>query len=193
MRVKEDAKLTNIYQATINLTSKVGISGLKMSLIAKEAHIATGTIYLYFKNKNELLNAVYAHLKSEGLGTLMGKIDHLPIHAQLYRLWEIAFEYYVSNHAKSIFMEQFEVSSIISTENKELEEDTIVFLNTTLDKAKAQGIIKNINNHLIVSLILGFLKDLSFKATTAVIESNEEIKHISYSMCWDAICKNINE
>ncbi|MEO1031212.1 MAG: helix-turn-helix domain-containing protein, partial [Bacteroidota bacterium] len=74
MRTKDENKLMAIFDATVHLTATVGIAGLKMSLIAKEAEIAAGTIYLYYKNKKDLLNAVYKNLKSEGIFSVMGKI-----------------------------------------------------------------------------------------------------------------------
>ena len=185
----EANKLERIFSATLALVSKVGIAGIKMSSIAEEANIATGTVYLYFKNKSELLNALYAKLKREGIFSIMGKIDHLPTHIQLYKLWSIAFEYHVTSHCKSIFMEQFEFSPLISKENIALEEDTILFLNQTLDRAKSEGIIKDLNNHLITSLILGFLRNLAQKYSLDLINITPETKDSAYALCWDAIKK----
>jgi len=187
---KTNNKLESIFKATVTLTANVGIAGLKMSAIAEEAQMATGTLYLYFKNKNVLLNAVYNELKTQGIVATIGKIEHLPIHVQLYKLWEIAFDYHVSNHTKSLFMEQFELSSIISEENKALEENAGNFLDATLNTAKEKGIIKDIDNHLINSLILGFLKDVSLKVSKGIINKDEKLKDVAYSMCWDAIKKN---
>ncbi|WP_299364057.1 TetR/AcrR family transcriptional regulator [Winogradskyella sp.] len=187
MRTKDENKLFAIFDATVSLTAKVGIAGLKMSLIAKEADIAAGTIYLYYKNKQDLLNAVYANLKSEGIFSVIGRIEHLPIQVQLFRLWEVAFEYHVANNNKSIFIEQFELSPMISPENKILEEDSISYLQKTLEEAKKKGIVKPIDNHIIISLILGFMKHLVVQATKDVLDTNEEVKLLCYSMCWDAI------
>ena len=193
MRTKDQNKLMAIFDATVRLTARVGIAGLKMSSIAKEAEIAAGTIYLYYKNKQELLNAVYSNLKTEGIFSVMGKIEHLPIQVQLFRLWEVAFEYHVTNVNKSIFIEQFELSPMISVENKTMEIDSMSYLHKTLDEAKKNEIVKPINNHIIISLIIGFMKDLSVQATNGIIDANEEVKHLCYSMCWNAIHKNNNE
>ena len=193
MRTKDERKLMAIFDATVNLTAKVGIAGLKMSLIAKEADIAAGTIYLYYKNKKELLNAVYSNLKSEGIFSVIGKIEHLPIQVQLYRLWEVAFEYHVAHNNKSIFIEQFELSPMISSENKTLEEDSISYLHSTLEEAKKRSIVKSIDNHIIISLILGFMKHLAAQATKGILDTSEDVKHLCYAMCWNAIRENDNE
>ncbi|WP_299519270.1 TetR/AcrR family transcriptional regulator [Winogradskyella sp.] len=193
MRTKDENKLMAIFDATVSLTAKVGIAGLKMSLIAKEAEIAAGTIYLYYKNKKDLLNAVYTNLKSEGIFSVIGKIEHLPIQVQLFRLWEVAFEYHVANINKSVFIEQFELSPMISSENKVMEEDSMSYLHKTLEEAKKRGIVKPIDNHIIMSLILGFMKHLAAQATKDSLDTSEDVKHLCYSMCWNAIRENNNE
>lgn len=49
-----------IFDATDRLMAKEGLHHLSMHQLAKEAGIAAGTIYLYFKSKDELL-AKFAH------------------------------------------------------------------------------------------------------------------------------------
>lgn len=49
-----------IFDATDRLMAKEGLHHLSMHKLAKEAGIAAGTIYLYFKSKDELL-AKFAH------------------------------------------------------------------------------------------------------------------------------------
>ena len=53
------------------LVERVGLSGLTMAAIAREAGIATGTLYVYHRSKEELLNALYEQVK----GALVGLID----------------------------------------------------------------------------------------------------------------------
>ena len=61
----DDAKTEQIYQATLELVLKQGLSGLKMADVAAQAGLATGTVYIYFKDKDELINHLYAHLKAK--------------------------------------------------------------------------------------------------------------------------------
>lgn len=44
-----------IYEAAIAVLNEHGFDGLKMDRVAKAAEVATGTLYNYFKDKNELL------------------------------------------------------------------------------------------------------------------------------------------
>lgn len=53
---QSETKMTNqIFNATERLMASEGLHSLSMHKIAKEANISPGTIYIYFKNKDELL------------------------------------------------------------------------------------------------------------------------------------------
>ena len=53
MREKDPNKLAAIYKATLKTVLREGFSGLKMGSVAKEAGIATGTMYVYFESKED--------------------------------------------------------------------------------------------------------------------------------------------
>jgi AcrR family transcriptional regulator len=52
-------KRQGIQEAVATLMSREGIAGLTMEKVASEAGIAKGTLYLYFKSKEELLESVF--------------------------------------------------------------------------------------------------------------------------------------
>lgn len=55
MPQSETDMIERIFTATNDLMATVGLPNLSMHKIAKEAKISPGTIYIYFKNKDELL------------------------------------------------------------------------------------------------------------------------------------------
>ena len=55
MHQSETDMIERIFTATNDLMATVGLPNLSIHKIAKEAQISPGTIYLYFKNKEELL------------------------------------------------------------------------------------------------------------------------------------------
>lgn len=60
MRQSENEMTEQIFLATERLMAKEGLHHLSMHKIAKEASISAGTIYIYFKSKEELLKE-FAH------------------------------------------------------------------------------------------------------------------------------------
>lgn len=186
----KDDKLIRIFNATLSLTGKVGIAGLQMSSIAKEASIATGTLYLYFKNKKELLNALYHKLQKESAPALIDEISHLPIDIQLYKMWKIALERLVANNLRIVFLEQFLISPYVSEANRKLDTRFKDYLRKLLDKGKKEGLIKDKDSNMCISLIIGYLRNYS---SYLVNEKDgiltEKIIDQSFSLCWEALKK----
>ena len=57
-------KRNALVQATIGLVNNNGFHATPMSKIAKMANVSPATIYLYFENKQDLVNKVYLEVKS---------------------------------------------------------------------------------------------------------------------------------
>ena len=59
MKPRDDKKTEQIYCATLQLVKEHGLAGITMSDIAQAAKIATGTLYIYFSGKDELINDLF--------------------------------------------------------------------------------------------------------------------------------------
>jgi TetR/AcrR family fatty acid metabolism transcriptional regulator len=57
--MKDESKHQKILQAAIKVFSEKGFYNSRVSEIAKEASVADGTIYLYFKNKDDILISLF--------------------------------------------------------------------------------------------------------------------------------------
>ena len=57
--MKDENKHQKILQAAIKIFSEKGFYNSRVSEIAKEANVADGTIYLYFKNKDDILISLF--------------------------------------------------------------------------------------------------------------------------------------
>jgi TetR/AcrR family transcriptional regulator, fatty acid metabolism regulator protein len=62
MRVKEGNKEKDILEAAIKVFAKNGFHQSKIAQITEEANVATGSIYLYFRNKKEILLRIFETL-----------------------------------------------------------------------------------------------------------------------------------
>jgi TetR/AcrR family fatty acid metabolism transcriptional regulator len=67
--VVKDFRTTEIVRAARRVIAEAGFDDASMERIAHEAGVAKGTIYLYFRNKEELL----AHVAEHGYGELMAR------------------------------------------------------------------------------------------------------------------------
>ncbi|MCW2279427.1 TetR/AcrR family transcriptional regulator [Heliophilum fasciatum] len=71
--------------AAIELASQRGYEGATIKLIAEKCNVTVGTIYHYFKNKEDLFRqAVQERAFTSILATLLNDIDELPIEKGLF-------------------------------------------------------------------------------------------------------------
>ncbi len=55
---KDAAKYKGILDAAVNVMAKTGYHGAQVARIARAAGVADGTVYLYFKNKEDILISI---------------------------------------------------------------------------------------------------------------------------------------
>lgn len=58
-------KRVAILDATLNLLSKKGFHGFSIRDVAKESGVATGTVYIYFADRDDLIKQVYIRIVSD--------------------------------------------------------------------------------------------------------------------------------
>ena len=86
-RERLEAKEQSILKAATEAFSALGVDGTTMAEIARRAHIAEGTLYLYHKNKQDLLAVVVGNFSAElTTGALTAVDASLPVTEQLKQL-----------------------------------------------------------------------------------------------------------
>lgn len=62
MRVKEGNKERDIIDAAVKVFAEHGYHNSKISKIAETADVATGSVYVYYKNKEDILLTIFSEL-----------------------------------------------------------------------------------------------------------------------------------
>src|SRR5438552_6814062 len=75
--------------------------------IAKEANVSPATIYIYFENRQDMLNKTYTHVKREMAAVFIkGLKPELSVDEAFKVIWSNFHKYAVKNSAKFSFTEQ---------------------------------------------------------------------------------------
>lgn len=189
MKEKDPDKVTSIYRATLERVNEVGLEGLKMAEIAKRAQIASGTLYLYFSSKEELLNSLYRHLKLQQsyLKPASQMEAAQPLKLQLKAIWEQALKYRMAHYLEAFFLEQFYRSPALSEESKAVSDQIVSHLHTLLERGKNELIIKNLPNELLFCLLLGFLRETVSLCQAQNQAIDATLIDNTFVLCWDAL------
>ena len=75
MRIKDEHKQEAIIRATIKLVNKIGFVSSSVAKIAKEANVSPATIYIYYKNKDDLLVSTFLDIKQQMGAALLKGLD----------------------------------------------------------------------------------------------------------------------
>lgn len=63
MRLRDEQKKINISKAVFDITRSEGLSNLSISKISKHANISPATVYIYYKDKTDMLSQIYLEVK----------------------------------------------------------------------------------------------------------------------------------
>ncbi|GIO21747.1 TetR/AcrR family transcriptional regulator [Oceanobacillus sp. J11TS1] len=96
-------KYHQIIEAAVKVISENGYHGSQVSKIAKEANVADGTIYLYFKNKEHILVSLFKVKMGEFINQIVKAIEGTEFASdQLYTLIETHFQQLSSDYHLAI-------------------------------------------------------------------------------------------
>ena len=77
-RPKKDDKRARILQAAVRVFARKGYFAARVSEIARKAGVADGTIYLYFRNKEDILVSLFDEVMGAHLGVAREELRQAP-------------------------------------------------------------------------------------------------------------------
>lgn len=160
MRKKDDEKQKSIKKAVITCILKEGFHGTSMSKIAKIAGVSPATVYIYYQNKEKMLQDIYREYSEEVFNHLLSRISNSMDGKQLIE--ELIKSYYVyikDNEDIFNFVEQFSSCPVLSNGCGIM--NSIYNLYNLLDDLKNRKIIKNFRNDIILAVLFSPVKEIS--------------------------------
>jgi AcrR family transcriptional regulator len=96
--VVQEFRIQSIQEATMRVIARKGMAAATMQEIADEAGVAKGTIYLYFRDRDELVEKTF----ETAMHTLMARIDaaldrDVPIEEKLRGIMSAKFSFFDTN------------------------------------------------------------------------------------------------
>lgn len=144
------SKVEKIFSSALDLFTSKGFHGTPTSEIAKRAGVANGTLFHYFKTKEDLINNLYLHVKNELVEESVTGIDRIEsLKLKMEYLWSKTIQWAMSYPEKIFFIQQYMYSPYI-TSNTQEEVDNIkeVYVNLIQDGIE-NGEIKNVPVELV--------------------------------------------
>jgi AcrR family transcriptional regulator len=183
-------KQTEILKAALKLFVENGFHATPTSKIAKEAGVANGTLFHYYKTKDDLIIALYVDIKTRLSGCI--RIDDEKdedIKARCKRYFTEALQWGLENKTEFKFVQQFLSSPyLLLLAPEEIQKQSQVSLDLVREGIKTK-IIKALPADFINTLLASHLFGVNQYILTAQPSAADQKKLIneSFEMLWKMI------
>lgn len=152
----ENKKRKKIIEVSLQLFIKKGFQGTPTSLIAKEAKIATGTLFNYFRTKDILINEIFKKIKTEQKESILKDLDQAKtIKIKLKKFWNNLIIWEIENSDERKFLNYFKNSNFIIDDTKvEIDKNYKFLLDLFREIIDKKG-MKNINELMLMLNFIG--------------------------------------
>ena len=164
-RLAINDKRQAILRAAISVFARCGYFNSKVADIAREAGVADGTVYLYFKSKEEILHSIFDRSVEEALGAARKRVQRLTdpreklrqiAHMHLERLGadrDLAVVFQVELRGSTKFMEQFSAAGFA---------EYLTLIRSTFEEGQRAGLFRtDLNARVVAKVLFGALDEMA--------------------------------
>jgi len=146
-----------ILDACLSLFCESCFQETSTASISQKAGVATGTLFLYFESKQELVNELYLECKDDYASFIEEGIDkHSTFKAQIRHIWDRNLEWKLKNPEKLKFMMQFCSSPYITKMTQEKAMNRIRLTNDVVKRAVDNKEVNTSSTELLSAMISGY-------------------------------------
>ncbi|MCC9137395.1 TetR/AcrR family transcriptional regulator [Pontibacter silvestris] len=143
-----------IFESTLELVKDNGFHGTPMSMVAKNAGVAAGTIYHYFESKENLLCELFSYIRKQMIEAVQqGDDESIPYKDRFFGVCMNLYWFYINNPNVLKFFEQFVNSPY--NEKGSMSDDFNSLLFNFYQKGIKSGQIRNVTPEIASVLAHG--------------------------------------
>jgi TetR/AcrR family transcriptional regulator, repressor of fatR-cypB operon len=188
MRLKDESKVDAIFDATLTLVKERGLAGITMNDISKAASIATGTLYIYFKNKEELIKELFLQCREQSAREYFtGLHPNAPFEERLQLVFRNIITYKIVRFEVSAFLEQTYHSPFVCVTDLKKKQTALQPLLDLFTEGIASKKLKAVDSDTLMTFMFGVIHETIKKSYFSRKKlSSEKIDQV-YSLFWDGI------
>lgn len=181
-------KRNALIKATIELVNNRGFHATPMSKIAKMANVSPATIYLYFENKQDLVNKTYIEVKSQYTAYAFANYsDTMAVEDGFENIWKRIATFKLKESENAMFLAQCDNTPIIDELSRK---EGIKHLQPLLDlweRGKTEGIIKPMSDYLLYAYAINPLSFLMMAQKRGDFQLDKAHLEEAYQSAWNSI------
>lgn len=167
------------------------VNGLQcsMSAIADEAGVATGSLYNYFRSKEDLLSGVYGRVaETMNAQVVVDQDASLPHETRIKRYIGAYIDFIWEDQTRAKLFDYLDNNPVISlTEARRIFSPFVDHSILMLDAARRDGVVKDILPTTMASFVRGAIRNTLKRRRAAVAVLSPAERQQIADMCWGAI------
>lgn len=188
MRKKDVQKEKAVIDATIKIVNKEGLNNASISKIAREAGVSQATIYIYYKNKEDLVLSIFYYVKEKITLFLYQDLDENNSVIQNLRiLWNNTIKACSIIPEFTSYEEQFTNSPLCELIDGAKMKELAKLLYDLLERGIKEKIIKNIPLHIFIAFFMSPAISLSSRKMANRFTITEESISETFQIAFNAI------
>jgi len=181
-------KRNALIKATIELVNNNGFHATPMSKIAKIANVSPATIYLYFENKQDLVNKTYIEVKAVYTAYAFTTYEtNASVEVGFETIWKRIAEFKLNESEYAMFLAQCDNTPMIDESSRQEGIKHFQPLLDLMERGKKEGIIKPISDYLLYAYAINPLSFLMMSQQRGAFQLNEKHIEEAYQSAWDSI------
>ena len=177
-----------IIRASVILFAERGFYGTQVPVIAEQANVGVGTIYRYFQDKTELVNAAFQFCQQQISLTLHGLPDDtMPARQQFHEFWRRMAALLDTMPDVLQFLEFHNHAPYLDADSLKIEQQAQIPLREFFHKTRRDQITKDVDANVLLLVFQGMLSGLIKNSGVTSPEEAADMQGVLESMCWEAI------
>jgi AcrR family transcriptional regulator len=183
-------KQKQILAAALKLFVTYGFHGTPTSKIAEEAEVANGTLFHYYKTKDDLVVGLYNYIKEDMAAAMSSIIHESDFITPKFKNTFIQTLYWaLHNRDKFCYIRQFEISPHMAKISRETMRDQAMVHGRLIEEGIKKKLLKSHPRDLILTLFNSQVFGIYQYLTSAEFAPEEEKQIINegYEMVWEML------
>ncbi|ALJ06715.1 transcriptional regulator [Pseudalgibacter alginicilyticus] len=181
-------KRNALIKATIELVNNNGFHATPMSKIAKIANVSPATIYLYFENKQDLVNQTYIEVKAKYTKFAFQTYNKkMSVKDGFESIWKRIADFKLNECENAMFLAQCDNTPMIDEYSRK---EGIKHLQPLLDlweRGKKEGVIKQVSNYILYAYAINPLSFLMIAQKRGDLQLNKTHLEEAFQSAWNSI------
>jgi AcrR family transcriptional regulator len=185
-RLKSPAKQHAILLAAVDEIAEVGLAAATAKIAAR-AGVATGTLFTYFTNKEELLSELYAELKNEVYSAINTDFpQQASLERRAWHIWSNFLNWAVKEPKKRKVLLQLTVSDLITPEARARVAAERGSIDATFEELEGRGALRELP-HGFGAAAMSALQEVTMEFIAKQPRRRQQLSEDAFQLFWRAL------